>query len=69
MYTLIMTIDYYYWKCDHKQHYARQAEKEVLKSHFWKQGKASTSGSVSGGLVHQELFLQAISIPHFQEAT
>ena len=46
MYTLAMTIDHYYWEQDHEHHYARQAEKEALKSHSWKQGKAFTSSSV-----------------------
>ena len=41
-----MTIDYHYWELDHKYHYERQVEKEALKSHFWKQGKASTSSTV-----------------------
>ena len=40
-----MTIDYCYWKRDRECHHARQAEKEALESHSWKQGKASTSGS------------------------
>jgi len=39
-----MIIDCCYWKCDHKHHYARQVEKEILESHSQKQGKASTSG-------------------------
>jgi len=47
MYTLAMTIDHHYWEKDHKYHHARQVEKEALKSHSWKQGKASTSGSVT----------------------
>ena len=42
-----MTIDHHYWERDHERHRARQAEKEALKSHFRKQGKASTSGSVT----------------------
>ena len=46
MYTLAMTIDHHYWEQDRKRHHARQAEKEALKSHSQKQGKASTSGSV-----------------------
>ena len=46
MYALAMTIDHRYWERDHKYHCARQAEKEALESHSWKQGKASTSGSV-----------------------
>jgi len=45
MYTLAMTIDYHYWEQDRKCHCARQAEKEALKFHSRKQGKASTSGS------------------------
>jgi len=45
MYALVMTIDYRYWERDCKHHCARQAEKEALESHFWKQGKASISGS------------------------
>ena len=44
MYVLAMTIDHCYQKRDRKCHHARQAEKEVLESHSWKQGKASTSG-------------------------
>ena len=39
-----MTIDHHYWKRDREYHRARQVEKETLKSHFWKQGKASISG-------------------------
>ena len=42
-----MTINYCYWERDHERHHARQAEKEALESHSWKQGKASTSGSVT----------------------
>ena len=44
MYALAITINHYYWEWDCKYHYARQVEKEALKSHSWKQGKASTSG-------------------------
>jgi len=47
MYALAMNIDYYYYKCDHKCHYARQVEKEALESHSWKQGKASTSDTAT----------------------
>jgi len=47
MYALAMTIDYRYWERDCKRHRARQAEKEALKSYSRKQGKASTSGSVT----------------------
>jgi len=47
MYALAMTIDHRYWERDRECHRARQAEKEALKSHSQKQGKASTSGSVT----------------------
>jgi len=39
-----MTIDHYYWEYDYEHYYARQMEKEALKSHFQKQRKAFTSG-------------------------
>ena len=41
-----MTINHCYWERDREYHRARQAEKEALESHSWKQGKASISGSV-----------------------
>ena len=47
MYTLVITINHHYWKCDHECHCTRQVEKEVLESHFQKQEKASTSGSAT----------------------
>ena len=47
MYALVMTIDHCYWEKDCERHRARQAEKEALESHSQKQGKASTSGSVT----------------------
>ena len=47
MYALVMTIDHRYWEWDCEHHRARQAEKETLESHSRKQGKASTSGSVT----------------------
>jgi len=47
MYALVMAINHCYWKRDCKHHHARQAEKEALESHSWKQGKAFTSGSVT----------------------
>jgi len=47
MYALAMTIDHRYWERDREYHYARQVEKEALESHSWKQGKASTSSSVT----------------------
>ena len=47
MYALAMTINHCYWKRDRERHRTRQVEKEALESHSWKQGKASTSGSVT----------------------
>jgi len=47
MYALAMTIDHCYWEQDRKHHHARQVEKEALESHSRKQGKASTSSSVT----------------------
>jgi len=47
MYVLAMTIDHRYWEQDREHHHARQVEKEALESHSRKQGKASTSGSVT----------------------
>jgi len=47
MYALAMTINHCYWEHNHECHHARQAEKEALESHSWKQGKASTSGPVT----------------------
>ena len=47
MYALAMTIDHCYWERDREHYHARQAEKEALKSHSQKQGKASTPGSVT----------------------
>ena len=38
-----MTINHHYWECDYECHCTRQVEKETLKSHSQKQGKASTS--------------------------
>ena len=46
IYTLVITIDYHYQKHNCKHHYTRQAEKEILESYFWKQGKASTTSNV-----------------------
>jgi len=45
MYALAMTINHYYWECDHEHHCARQVEKEALESYSQKQGKASTSST------------------------
>jgi len=47
MYALAITIDHCYWERDHERHRVRQVEKEALESHSQKQGKASTSGSVT----------------------
>ena len=56
-----MTIDHCYWEQDCECHRARQAEKEALKSHSWKQGKASTSGSVMASQSKANLSLVASS--------
>jgi len=61
MYSLTMTIDHYYWKRDCECHCARQAEKEALESHSWKQGKASTSGSVTASQSKANLSPAALS--------
>jgi len=42
-----MTINHCYWEHDCKCHHARQVEKETLKSHSWKQEKASTSSTAA----------------------
>jgi len=47
MYALAMTIDHCYWERDREHHHARTAEREALESHSQKQGKASTSSSVT----------------------
>ena len=56
-----MIIDYCYWERDCKRHYARQAEKEALESHSWKQGKAPTSGFVTASQSKANLSLAASS--------
>ena len=61
MYALVMTIDQRYWEQDRERHRARQAEKEALKSHSQKQGKASTSGSVMASQSKTNPFLVASS--------
>jgi len=50
MYALVMTIDYCHWECYCKCYCMRQMEKKILKSHSWKQGKAS---STSNAIVSQ----------------
>ena len=61
MYALVMTINHRYWKRDHEHHCARQAKKEALESHSQKQGKASTSGSVTASQSKANLSLVASS--------
>jgi len=65
MYTLVMTIDHRYWKRDRERHHARQAEKEALKSHSRKQGKASISGSVTASQSKANTPLVASSTKNF----
>jgi len=56
-----MTINHRYWKRDCKHHHVRQAEKEALESHSWKQEKASTSSSVTASQSKANLSLVASS--------
>ena len=61
MYDLAMTINHRYWKWDYERYCTRQVEKEALKSHSRKQGKASTSGSVTASQSKANLSLVALS--------
>ena len=61
MYALAMTIDHHYWERDCECYYARQVEKEAFESHSWKQGKASTSGSVMASQSKANPSLAALS--------
>ena len=56
-----MTIDHRYWERDRERHRARQAEKEALESHSRKQGKASTSSSVTASQNKANPSLAALS--------
>ena len=56
-----MTINYCYWERDREYHHVRQVEKEALKSHSQKQGKASTSSSVTASQSKANLSLVASS--------
>ena len=47
MYTLAITINYHYQEHNCKHYCTRHVEKEALKSHSWKQGKASISSSAT----------------------
>jgi len=61
MYALAMTINHCYWERDREHYHARQAEKEALESHSWKQGKASTSGPITASQNKANLSLVASS--------
>ena len=56
-----MTINHCYWRYDCKHHYTRQIEKEALKSHSQKQGKASIAGNVAASQNKANLSLLASS--------
>ena len=56
-----MTINHRYWKQDRKCHHARQAEKEALESHSWKQGRTSTSDPATASQNKANLFPAASS--------
>ena len=60
-----MTIDHRYWERDCEYYHARQMEKEALESHSWKQGKASTSGSVTASQSKAYTPLAASSTKNF----
>ena len=61
MYALAMTIDHCYWERDRECHRRRQAKKEALESHSWKQEKASTSSSVTASQSKANLSPAALS--------
>ena len=61
MYALAMTIDHCYWERDRECHRIRQAKKEALESHSWKQEKASTSSSVTASQSKANLSPAALS--------
>jgi len=61
MYALVITIDHRYWERDCECHCARQVEKEALEFHSRKQGKASTSGSVTASQNKANTSLAALS--------
>ena len=61
MYTLAMTIDHHYWECNCKCYHIRQVEREALKSHFQKQGKASSTSNATVPQNKANTFLMASS--------
>jgi len=65
MYALAMTIDHRYWKQDCKRHHTKQVEKEALESYSQKQGKASTSSSVTASQNKVNLSPAASSTKNF----
>ena len=65
IYTLVITINHSYQEYDYKCHCARQAEKEVSKSHFQKQEKASISSLATASQNKANLFLMALSTKTF----
>ena len=56
-----MTINHCYWEQNRERHCARQVEKEALESYSQKQGKASTSGSVTASQSKANPSLAALS--------
>ena len=65
IYALAITIDHHYWERDCERHHAKQAKKEALKSHFQKQGKASTSGPATASQNKANLALATSSTKNF----
>lgn len=62
---LVITIDRYYWKYNHKCYYARQAEKEAFESHFQKQGKASSASNAMASQNNTNIFLVTLFAKSF----
>ena len=61
MYALAITIDHRYQERDHEHHHVRQAKKETLEFHSWKQEKASTSSSTTASQNKANTLLAASS--------
>ena len=65
MYTLVMTIDHYYWKHDCKYYHVRQTEKKALESYFQKQDKTFFASNIIISQSKSNTFLVALSAKPF----
>ena len=65
MYTLAITINYCYWKCNCKYHHTRQIEKEALESYSQKQDKAFSTDNAIVSQNKANTFLVASSTKSF----